>query len=503
MALIRENVCINNVGVLLGGAQVLDTNSILAGEFRFSNGDGASSKCEQSFYCYGQPGVYVFKLDQVIHGGAWKITGTSNLIGSTVHVSTGYNKNDFNSILGNALQYTAIVNEDEKFEFETIENLAAGSICCWIEIPEIENNNVNIATLDFQLIESEIGIKTFLRYKIFNTWNKNICPACNGIGSFKVQTTCAVCNGSGSEPVDNGGTVSCRYCGGVGSHPAGDCAGCEDGQRSNYFISPKCTVNGKCPSLAVADWIKISPYDEEIFNQQEINTRENIEKLIETAICTIELNDELTYNSYFTAPEDDYAKFVIWMNANSLEGDFTVTYSMSEGHTVCLSGDTLITLIDGTQQRLDEIKVGILVASPFGPTKILQLSQGKFQNNIHTKYYFENNIVIDETRAHRFYNIDQGFYQYLNKWNIGDRALDVNNNEIKLLSKETIKENVLCYGIWTANSTYYANGLLSGIASSNKNLLDSATAEQVVSMMSSLRPQQLNSLLGFEGGILP
>lgn len=518
--IVQGNVCVNNIGFIYAAAQILvdgnsmtdmDNAGLFYGTFAISNGDGTVTTPDQMYYCYGKPGIYVFAEENVSHGGMWKITGTSNLIGSTIHVSTRYREKNFNSIIENALKYTAVVNDNGNFEFEIIK-LSAGPICCWIEINSMEANNVGQSTLTFSLEEIASDEKAYLRYKIFNTWNKNTCPACFGAGSFDMDTQCPVCEGDGNETFETG-NATCRYCKGSTILLAGECPGCQGtGSRSEYFIKPKCTISGEWPGAAIIDRLRISPYDESIFSSPSINTSTNIEKLNNTAFKTISIGDTgveaFSYNVYFDSDnhaglKQDNAKYVLWGLSDSLSGKLTVNAQMSEGYKICLSGDTLITMADGSQQRLDELKESSVVASPYGPTNVLQLSQGKYSSAKHTKYYFENNIIIDETNDHRFFNIDQGIFQIMKKWNIGDRALDINNNEVKLLSKEVIHEDILCYGIWTDNGTYYANNLLSGCTASNKHLFENMTADQMITMMQSIDTTQLNTVLGFQGGILP
>jgi hypothetical protein len=126
----------------------------------------------------------------------------------------------------------------------------------------------------------------------------------------------------------------------------------------------------------------------------------------------------------------------------------------------------------------------------------------KASRKAQTKYYFEDGTIINETHPHRFYNVDQGFWQRLQLWNIGDHAINQDGNKIALVSVERLEENIEMFGIWTDNGTYYANGLLSGAAFCNKELLAEATAEQAIDMMLSADEELLVQLMGLEG-VLP
>ena len=114
----------------------------------------------------------------------------------------------------------------------------------------------------------------------------------------------------------------------------------------------------------------------------------------------------------------------------------------------------------------------------------------------------EDGTVINETHPHRFYNVDQGFWQRLQAWKFGDHAINQNGENVALVSVERIDERIEMFGIWTDSGTYYANGLLSGAAFCNKELLAEASAEQAIDMMLSTDEEMLIQLMGLEG-VLP
>lgn len=193
--------------------------------------------------------------------------------------------------------------------------------------------------------------------------------------------------------------------------------------------------------------------------------------------------------------------YVVWC-ITTAEGDMTVNSVTVKSETsVCLSGDTMITMADGSYKRMDNISVGDIVLTKDGvPSCVKTVRCGQF-SDYHTLYHFENDITIDETHPHRFYNVDQGFWQRLQNWNIGDHAIDQYGNKVALLSVEHLQEQAEMFGIWTETGTYYANGLLSGQASCNKKLLEDASAEQAVDMMLSADEEWLLRLMGLEGDL--
>lgn len=159
---------------------------------------------------------------------------------------------------------------------------------------------------------------------------------------------------------------------------------------------------------------------------------------------------------------------------------FGLTYE-----TVCLSGDTLITLADGSKKRLDQMVAGDEVLCQDGVTVVESLKIMP-ANSFYYIYHFEGGIDIKETSPHRFYNIEQGFSQKLNRWQIGEHGLHEDGRHIALLSRECVNEQEMKYGLYTKSGTYYANGLLSSPMFANKLELAEASIDKVVNMVTSI-----------------
>ena len=193
-----------------------------------------------------------------------------------------------------------------------------------------------------------------------------------------------------------------------------------------------------------------------------------------------------------------YEKFRIQADTNDANGALSVTIGRYEG--VCLSGDTLITIADGTERRLDELTGSELVlGGDLRPAHILRLARGMWSPS-HTLYHFDDETTIDEIHEHRFYNVDQGFWQKLKNWHIGDHAKHLDGGTPALVSVEPVAERAEMFGIWVERGSYWANRLLSGDASANRPLLANATVEQAIDMAESLTEKNLMEILG--GGLL-
>ena len=192
-----------------------------------------------------------------------------------------------------------------------------------------------------------------------------------------------------------------------------------------------------------------------------------------------------------------YEKFRVQAGTDDANGELSVSVEIYEAK--CLSGDTLITLADRTERRLDELTGSELVlGGDRRPAHILRLARGMWSPS-HTLYHFDDETVIDETHEHRFFNVEQGFWQKLKNWRVGDHAKRLDGGAPALVSVEPKEERAEMFGIWVERGSYWANGLLSGDASANRPLLADATVEQAIDMAESLAEKDLMRILG--GGV--
>ena len=192
-----------------------------------------------------------------------------------------------------------------------------------------------------------------------------------------------------------------------------------------------------------------------------------------------------------------YEKFRVQAGTNDAKGELSVSVVTYEAK--CLSGDTLITLADRSERRLDELTGSELVlGGDLRPAHILRLARGMWSPS-HTLYHFDDETVIDETHEHRFFNVEQGFWQKLKNWRVGDHAKRLDGGAPALVSVEPKEARAEMFGIWVERGSYWANGLLSGDASANRPLLADATVEQAIDMAESLAEKDLMRILG--GGV--
>ena len=123
----------------------------------------------------------------------------------------------------------------------------------------------------------------------------------------------------------------------------------------------------------------------------------------------------------------------------------------------CLTPNTLIEVeeIDekGKKRRrrkkLKDIKVGdkVICINPFTlelDTDTVVECDGEM-NKKHTCYdnwYFSDETIITTIHRHRFYNVENKKFMYMEEWNIGDHGLNINNEKIELIKHEHIEEEI-------------------------------------------------------------
>lgn len=146
----------------------------------------------------------------------------------------------------------------------------------------------------------------------------------------------------------------------------------------------------------------------------------------------------------------------------------SVTYSISYGF-YCLTGDTLITLADGSQKRVDQLTLGDKVLSYNPDTMQLEADEITYtdstENKKHTEYdvwTFSDGTIVKTVHRHRLYNVEKQAMVYMAEWNFGEHAVNIDGERIELVGHENIKEEVKHYTIFTKHQNYFANGLLCG-----------------------------------------
>jgi hypothetical protein len=156
-----------------------------------------------------------------------------------------------------------------------------------------------------------------------------------------------------------------------------------------------------------------------------------------------------------------------------VDGDMTFHITWDS----CLTGDTLVTMFDKSEKRLDEIEVGDKVLSVDFDMKQHIVSEvvytDKNMNKHHTEYdlwIFSDGTEIKTVHKHEFYNLEAKRMKYIDEWKIGEHTLKVDGTHPALVEHKNIKEVAKHYKITLdGNTAYFANGLLTGDRHCPKN----------------------------------
>lgn len=149
-----------------------------------------------------------------------------------------------------------------------------------------------------------------------------------------------------------------------------------------------------------------------------------------------------------------------------VDGDMTFHITWNS----CLTGDTLVTMADKSEKRLDEIEFGDKVLSVDFDMKQHIVSEvvytDKNMNKQHTEYdlwKFSDGTEIKTVHKHELYNLEAKRMKYMDEWKIGEHTLKVDGTHPALVEHKTIKKVVKHYKITLdGNTAYFANGLLTG-----------------------------------------
>lgn len=313
-----------------------------------------------------------------------------------------------------------------------------------------------------------------------------ICGGCGKVTGDPEEEACGTCSGSGISTDNDGNEITCPDCGGTGTVTVTKAVTC-----------PQCGGSGKAEETVQTD--ALTPW---VMASAAANKS--------NGAFTLNFDGKYQWPSTETVPQSSvkratggvpFRKYLVWTPGT--DGTLTAAITSVTNNKLCLAGDTLITLADGSQKRLDEVrKEDLLRAGDGTPTRAVLVRRGRW-NDHHTLYRFADGTVVDEIHAHRFFNCEAGFWQLLERWNIGDHARREDGAEVALVAVERVEERKEMFGLWTESRDYWANGLLSGETGANQLLLADATAEQAADMAASLDELAILQLMGIKGGLLP
>ena len=430
--------------------------------------------------------IYIVESKSLSEASTYDISGKVYPVGSTVYLSIT-SSNMVEMLKEENAIARCVSGSDGSYSFSNISGITSITVWTPADFTYVEKGSI---TCDATMLESDITGKNVVYTSFIEYFTP--CDVCGGTGVVD-GVTCERCHGHGKKwgtqrfevegtaPVDIGEVYAvmtkrgvlpeCSICSGSGETETGarcsHCYGTGLGLTERYLNE---NILGNAYYQAGTGYVE------------------------ETGAFKVGFVDKDTAS--------DNQIILLW-GLSETGGNISISnITIKDGS--CLSGDTLIWMADGTQKRMEDVRQGDMVVSDsFKATRVLSVSRGNF-NDHHILYHFADGTVVNETHPHRFYNVDQGFFQRLGLWNIGDKAITREGLMTALVSKEVIHEQAEMFGIWTESGTYFANGLLSGEAECNEPLLEEATAEQIVDIfLSSDNEAELSNLMGLEGGFLP
>lgn len=196
-------------------------------------------------------------------------------------------------------------------------------------------------------------------------------------------------------------------------------------------------------------------------------TKEYVNRIFDAA--TYGVDGIYLYPTQYYTGNARYSNYDTTNIVSTMEDIFGTNWNGDNWWT-CLTGDTLVTLSDRSTKRLDEIEIGDKVLSINPETgecvEDEVIFTDKDQVKTHTCYdlwTFSDGYSVKTVHRHRFYNVEDNSFTYMDRWNIGDHTVSQDGKLLELLSHETIEEEVRHYKITTKNyHNYFANGMLTG-----------------------------------------
>lgn len=137
----------------------------------------------------------------------------------------------------------------------------------------------------------------------------------------------------------------------------------------------------------------------------------------------------------------------------------------------CLRPGTPVRMADGTERRIEDVRVGDLVlsvdpvAGGLVPDRVVAAPRGV--GRAWDEWTFSDGTVVGTVGRHRFWNADLGEFMYLEAWNEGEQALSFAGASDRfgplLVSRVHHDEESEHHTLFTEKyNNYFAGGLLAG-----------------------------------------
>lgn len=152
----------------------------------------------------------------------------------------------------------------------------------------------------------------------------------------------------------------------------------------------------------------------------------------------------------------------------------------------CLGKDTLISMADGTEKKISDVRTGDKVKTPDGSTEVINVWSGTAQDIYHIKA--DNDTTIFATEAHPFKS-DQGFV-IVQELTSDTRLLNSQGKTMRVLTCYSLPYNDNVYSLDLNNSdSFYANGFLSGTMSVQNDAAELCRNESLPEVSAGLKSE--------------
>ena len=196
-------------------------------------------------------------------------------------------------------------------------------------------------------------------------------------------------------------------------------------------------------------------------NEYDLYKDSSLEQLI-TGDCVFSSENNFDITSGGNKPDGFY---FLTVDSQTLPPDRFTAGVATVSLQTCLSGDTLISMADGTRKRIDQIKVGDIVTTVCGNEKVIFTDAPSHKvRDKYTEYFFSGGTKLTIIKDHRVYSPKHKRYVHISTLINGDKVVLENGNQIELLYKKVYCDKEIChYTIYTENCNgYYANDVLCG-----------------------------------------
>lgn len=157
-------------------------------------------------------------------------------------------------------------------------------------------------------------------------------------------------------------------------------------------------------------------------------------------------------------------------NVTVTSGSKSLQIPVNISYETCLTGDTLITMFDGTTKRIDQIELGDQVLSLDKEGKQVPGyvyycdSHCNHTGKHYDRFVFEDGTELKIVHRHRFYNVNEKKFVHLDLWYEGDEAykLDGTTTALKETHLRDYEGDIPHYTLFCEHNTYFANGILCG-----------------------------------------